>query len=230
MSRSPARIVVVVPAHNEARRLPQCLESIQRARRQVPVPVTVVVVLDNCADGTTFLPGAVDLVVSVRAGCVGEARAAGFDAADIEDAWLVCTDADCIVAEDWLARHYAHAVGGARVVCGTVEVNDWSDLGATARARFEARYRSQPGHGHVHGANMGFRSADYSAVGGFAPIDSGEDVDLVGRFQDSGVPIVWAADLPVTTSARTTGRAPDGFASHLRQLGDARGLESAEAT
>src|ERR1700677_676168 len=54
--------------------------------------------------------------------------------------------------------------------------------------------------------------------GGFRSLSSGEDVDLVARFEAAGYCIHRDAELSVATSARTQARAPHGFADHLSQL------------
>jgi hypothetical protein len=73
-------------------------------------------------------------------------------------------------------------------------------------------------HAHVHGANMGFSADAYWRVGGFRPLPSSEDVDLVARFEAAGYCIDRDPDLSVTTSARRQARAPHGFADHLVQF------------
>ncbi|MDT5145052.1 MAG: hypothetical protein QOI79_4419, partial [Mycobacterium sp.] len=84
---------------------------------------------------------------------------------------------------------------------------------------YEARYRAEARrHQHVHGANMGFSSDAYWRVGGFAALASGEDVDLVERFDAAGYRIHWDDTLWVTTSDRRNGRAPGGFADHLAEV------------
>jgi hypothetical protein len=55
-------------------------------------------------------------------------------------------------------------------------------------------------------------------VGGFESVASDEDVRIIRRFEAAGRVLVWAADLPVVTSARVVGRAPAGFADYLSQL------------
>ncbi|HEY5857679.1 MAG TPA: glycosyltransferase [Aldersonia sp.] len=220
---NPSRIVVVVPACNEADALPECLSSLRVARVRVDTPVRIVVVLDDPTDGSETAAHAADDVVTVRCRNVGAARAAGFAHAGGSDpaTLFVSTDADCEVEPNWLQRHLTHACAGARVVCGTVAVRDWSHLGPRTRARFDAGYRTHTGHGHIHGANLAVRAGDYWASGGFAALPSGEDVELIRRLQHRRVPITWAADLAVWTAARLHGRAPRGFADHLRSLHDA---------
>ena len=219
MNTAPREMLVVVPAHNEERLLPGCLASIDRARRAVPVPVTVTVVLDACTDDSAAYTGLADNVVVIHSANVGAARAAGFARARTDsESWFVCTDADSIVTDSWLLQQWQHAARGARVLCGTVAVDDWAHLGAAARERHESGYSHRADHGHIHGANIGFRSEDYWAVGGFAALETGEDVDLVRRFVAHDIPVTWAGNNPVTTSSRLIGRARGGFADHLREL------------
>ena len=105
--------VVVVPAHNELSHLPACLRSVTTAALCLPVPTLVVVVLDACDDGSDGLAGSFGQdvhFVSVDAGNVGAARAAGFEYARSEcgqgsedNAWYATTDADSAVPADWLS-------------------------------------------------------------------------------------------------------------------------------
>ena len=65
---------------------------------------------------------------------------------------------------------------------------------------------------------MGFRADAYWAVGGFRALSTGEDVELVDRFEAEGLRIHRDKYLSVATSDRRNGRAPSGFAKHLREL------------
>ncbi|MGY4708489.1 glycosyltransferase [Mycolicibacterium sp. CBM1] len=221
--------VVVVPAHNELSGLPSCLRAIRSAAEQVPVPVTVVVVLDACDDGSAQLAreyGPDVRFVPVEERNVGAARAAGFayareqvhsDRAESE-VWYATTDADSRVDPNWLVRQFA---AQAEVVLGVVRVSNWRRIPADAARRYLRAYHAKirpgrGGHNHIHGANMGFTAASYWQVGGFAAQQTGEDVDLVRRFELSGCRIHRDPALWVSTSARRIGRAPNGFAAHLR--------------
>lgn len=215
------RIHVVVPAYNEAAVLPNCLHSIRCAAAAVDVPVTIGLVLDGCTDSSDASSALADAVVLVDARNVGVARAAGFAAVEqLDAAWLVTTDADCVVDTTWLQRHLAHARSGADAVCGTVEVGDWSGFDHGVRARYEAHYDSRDGHRHVHGANLGFTSDAYSSVGGFHALALGEDVDLVTRLDRAGYDVRRVGDVPVRTSSRLDSRVRGGFGDYLRDLAE----------
>jgi glycosyltransferase involved in cell wall biosynthesis len=228
--------VVVVPAHNEVDHLPRSLHALTAASMHLTVPVLIVVVLDACDDGSERLAGQFGPnvhFVSVDAGNVGAARAAGFEyarsvCAGVEPArmWFATTDADSVVGGRWLVQMTAPA---ADMVLGTVRIPVWR-LPVEAARRYLAAYNSKgPGHNHIHGANMGFRADAYWSVGGFGALASGEDVDLVRRFESAHLRIHRDAKLSVTTSVRQVGRAPGGFAQHLRELSVPRRIRKAGA-
>jgi hypothetical protein len=224
------RIGVVVPANNEESALPVCLEGLRVAACRVTTPVTVVVVLDSCTDFSADVvreaiktPGITVRAVTVDAHNVGFARRAGMsellDLIPQSGTWLATTDADSVVPENWFAAQLDHAAAGARVVAGTVTVEDWQEHSHAVRDRATSDYLASP-HRHVHGANLSFTATAYLAAGGFSPLAFDEDVDLVGAFRANDEPIAWAMDLAVTTSARRQARAPRGFAGYLSSLAD----------
>ncbi|WP_415971259.1 glycosyltransferase [Rhodococcus sp. 077-4] len=229
--RTPiSHLVVVVPAHNEHDLLDACLTALSRAQRRVveaaSVTVSTVVVLDACTDDSVDIaarhPSVSVLEVSHRN--VGAARATGFAGRCrdecLEATWFASTDADSRVGEDWLLGHVRHAAEGARAVVGTVtvEFDDHVEEDRRLRSSYDAQYRHEFGHPHVHGANLGVRATDYFSVGGFAPLATGEDHDLVRRLELGGVECRRVCDIAVTTSGRLRGRAPDGMAGFLRSL------------
>ncbi len=223
---------VVVPVHDEEMNLPRCLAALARACRGVPsgVETRVTIVLDTCRDGSERIARrAVDGVVAevsvIEAANVGRARAAGvgqtldrFAHHAEDEVWLAMTDADSVVPPHWLAGQLAlaerhHASG----IAGTVAVDEWESFSPERISAYE-RFYEKGGlyHPHVHGANLGVRADSYRAVGGFAPLETGEDVALWSAL--SKLPrarLVKTRTLPVVTSGRLRGRAPKGFAGFL---------------
>lgn len=225
-SSGPLRAVVVVPAHNEVAHLPACLRGLTTAALCLPVPVSTIVVLDSSDDGSDALAGEFgpDVhFVTVDAGNVGATRAAGFNYArtlhgDEQESriWYATTDADSVVDADWLVRMFA---AEADMVLGVVRVPKWRNFSPEVARRYLRGYRSSGReHTHIHGANMGFRADAYWQVGGFRALRTGEDVELVERFEAAGRSICRDRHLSVVTSDRKEGRAPCGFAQHLRSL------------
>lgn len=219
-------IAVVVPAHDEAVALPDCLASLRFAAQRSPVPVRLMVVTDTCADTTEMLArrGGAD-VVEIAARNVGAARAAGFryaiTTAGTEPAriWLATTDADSTVPPDWLSTQLRYAALGWEAMIGTVKLADWSCRPPQLPDIYLRRYGVWNGeHPHVHGANLGFTAAAYLAAGGFPPLRSGEDHALVQALSACGRRVLRTSELPVLTSARSTPRAPRGFGHLLDTL------------
>lgn len=213
-------IAVIVPAHNEEDHLGACLESLRLAagcRQLKGEPVIVAVVLDACGDGTEAVARRAGVhTLSIDARNVGAARALGSQFALARGArWLAFTDADSVVAPNWLAAQLAL---GCDAVCGTVAVRDWGSYGERMRRHYHATYTDADGHAHIHGANLGVSADAYRRAGGFRDLTSSEDVALVEALRGCGASIAWSAAPRVYTSARRVFRAPLGFGATLQRL------------
>lgn len=228
-------IGVVIPAHNEAEHLAACVASVQRAAAAPALAgqkVHIVVALDHCTDDSAAIASRLGVErVDVQARNVGAARAAGAQRAMAAGAqWLAFTDADSVVAADWLV---AQLKLRADAVCGTVGVDNWDAWGDAAHAmrrHYAQTYNDRDGHRHIHGANLGVSAEAYRQVGGFAPLVSSEDVALVKALMAAGMRIAWSAAPRVITSARKAFRAPDGFGATLLRVDDqARAARAAAA-
>jgi glycosyltransferase involved in cell wall biosynthesis len=222
---------IVVPAANEQTHIGECLTALIAARdhalttRAYEVEVRILVVLDSCVDGTASIVSrhrGID-AVHCRAGRVGSARAFGAQQlltscpAPRSGIWLANTDADSRVPLDWITSMLSYAERGIHLVLGTVCPDD--DLDLHQRHTWLGRHRLGHGHPHVHGANFGIRADTYLDLGGWPAVASGEDVALADRATATKrLRVVRTAAIPVTTSARLAGRAPDGFAGYLRAL------------
>jgi len=195
--------------------------------------VHLVVVADACRDRTVQVArrgGA--SVVSIDARSAGAARAAGAREVlrrtgqlDPATVWLATTDADTLVPARWLRQQVRHASQGWDAIVGTIQVADWSGYPPGTRSLFRERYEGVEGveggtgqHGHVHGANLGFRASAYLQAGGFPELPTAEDHALVAALTAGGSRVLRTRALPVTTSARRESRAPHGFSHYLAQL------------
>jgi hypothetical protein len=223
-------VYVVVPAHDEGGLLGRQLAALATTTRHARVirprlSVSTTVVLDACTDDSAEVVAHFPDVdaVALELGCVGLARRAGVEAArrrhpsPPERTWVACTDADSEVSATWLHGQLELADGGAQLVLGTVRP-DAGDLEPGRLRHWWSRHHVRDGHPYVFGANLGFTLAAYDAVGGFRDLTTDEDVDLVDRMRRAGVPWTATSRLPVLTSGRLAGRAPDGFASYLVSL------------
>ncbi len=225
-------VVVVVPAHDEAESIGACLRSLHHACGQLAATVstTIVVVADACRDGSADVARAMarsgDLVIEAGHRCAGAARRLGVSAALLEagtpptDIWIASTDADTIVPPSWLTAQLTIAEAGVVGVAGTVRI-DGEAAGWPLATRFADSYTvAMDGtHPHVHGANLGVRGDAYLACGGWSPLPTAEDHDLWNRVRRQGRTLTTTTTC-VTTSHRTIGRAPAGFADNLALLAE----------
>ena len=213
-------IGVVIPAHNEELLLEGCLASLARAARHPSLQgeeVRVLVVMDDCSDGTEHVARAWGVsTLRLEARNVGQARARGCEWLLARGArWLANTDADSHVRLDWLVAQLGLE---ADAVCGVVEVADWSPHSVHVRRRYESAYQDADGHSHIHGANLGVCARAYVRAGGFLPLPAHEDVALVEALRRTGARIAWSARPRVFTSARGDPRARGGFGDYLHSL------------
>lgn len=226
-----ARLLIVVPARDEAATVGACLASIGVAREalaaRVPgVASRLVVVADACVDATAAIARAAGAeVLEIDAASVGEARRAGIEHVlagwrsdgGLAATWVAMTDADSTVPRSWLLDHLAAARAGSDLHVGRV-VPEASHLAATALAAWHAAHDGLPAAAAVHGANLGVRASALERIGGVAPIRVHEDVDLVARLRVAGARVDERRRPPVRTSGRTRGRIDGGFATYLAAL------------
>ncbi|WP_299793872.1 glycosyltransferase family 2 protein [uncultured Marivita sp.] len=249
MTRPAAKdTAIVIPARNEEARIGACLTALAGQGNAV-----VILVLNNTTDRTGSVAHDIaarhDLDLTVlertlpsREG-VGTARRIGCDhALQTMPAlrYLLTTDADCIVAPDWIAQNLAHlktadaVCGKVDLIAGEADILDGMDphlaeLEGIYRALVQDIYaRQAPGsadigytHGEAAGASLGFTRAAYLAGGGFAPVRCGEDRRIVRALRAAGCRVRHADDVTVQASCRLIGRAAGGMSDALKaRIGD----------
>jgi glucosyl-3-phosphoglycerate synthase len=251
--RESVRAVVVVPARDEEARIGRCLEALVGQVEVEPREFEVIVVLDECEDGTaaaveavrsSFVPytatsdertdtGPVIHTVAGPGQGAGPARATGMDigCARLESlgrgsGLLASTDADSVVAPDWIARQLEAIEAGAEAIGGEVTLDpaeaaalppgilDDREAQLAARTR-EAAARGPADHAHFSGASLGVTPDAYRRAGGMAWMAALEDQELEDRLVAAGVTIHRLRPVSVVTAARTEGRAERGLARDL---------------
>lgn len=236
MGKALDAIAVVVPAHNEAELVDGCLNSLRAAMEyfastRPEVFVSASIVLDSCTDETSQIVQRHSTAdsrisaLSVQYRNVGASRAAGVQHAlrglgprtSHDAVWIACTDADTRVPEHWLDSIARCQADGANAVRGTVEP-DHQELDPGTFALWQAAYRPVNGHHHIHGANFAVSATAYDMVGGFEPLEAGEDVALVSALLQAGYRVEASAAFQAVTSGRLRGRLRAGFADYLAAL------------
>ncbi len=249
--RDSVRAVVVVPAHDEELRIGRCLGALAAQVEVRPEEFEVIVVLDACTDATaqraSDFRGSYDPESSDGHGGggpaihtvegpgqgAGPARATGMDigCARLESlgrggGLLASTDADSVVAPDWIARQLEAVAAGAEAIGGEVVLDPVEaaslppgvladrEAQLAARAR-EAAARGPAEHAHFSGASLGVTPDAYRRAGGMAWMAALEDQELEDRLVAANVTIHRLRPVSVVTAARTEGRAERGLARDL---------------
>ncbi|WP_044530854.1 glycosyltransferase [Herbaspirillum sp. B65] len=212
-------IGIVIPAHDEEASLHACLHAACQAARHPALagePVSIVVVLDSCSDASAAIAQRHPVtVLPLQVRNVGLARHHGAAALIAQGArWLAFTDADTLVAPDWLVAQLHLQVDA---VCGTVSPDGWQGHPPQVQQRFARHYQDRDEHRHIHGANFGVSTQAYLRAGGFPPLPCHEDVGLVRALQAIDVRIAWSASVRVVTSTRAHSKVRGGFGDTLRQ-------------
>ena len=251
---------VIIPARNEEASLPRTLEALRKqvycdGRPFDTATYEVLLLLNNCTDGSAAVAedyGRVHpdfrLLVEQREfdpadAHVGTARRLLMDAACARLAGqggrtcvILSTDADTVVAPDWIARNRLHIEFGAEVVGGVInlfpqeiEALDEGTRAAYLRdrrlqqlvARLEALLDPDPAdpwprHLEHFGASLGCTCDVYLRAGGMPAVKPLEDVAFVDALRKVGARIRHAVDVHIFTSARLDGRAEVGLSGQLR--------------
>lgn len=214
--RTAPRISVVVPAHDEQRYLPACLDSIARAARSIHCDVEVVVVANRCSDATAAIAESHGArVVDDQSRTIAAVRNAG--AAVARGEIFVTIDADSVMAPNALGEIERHLATGSVVGGGSSFVPERRSIGIDATVALVRFGMLVSGLG---GAMYWCRRADFEAVGGFnEALLMAEDVDFARRLREhgrhTGRRFVILRRCPVVTSCRKYDRFGDWHAFGL---------------
>lgn len=232
---------VVVPARDEEDLISSCLRALATQSGVGPDEYEVLLVLDGCTDGTADrameVAGAhprlrLHLLEGPGLGS-GHARRAGMEAAyerlmvlGRPGGLIASTDADTVVARDWLSAQLAAAGRGARAIGGRIElagslpqaVLRWhSERGRTRHQTIlsDPDRLGTAEHWQFSGASLALTAETYAQVGGLEPRATLEDERLEQVLREHHVPIERLLSVRATTSSRLQGRASQGLAHDL---------------
>lgn len=265
---SPAcRACIAIPVCNEQKTLHACLDAFGEQRGLDGSPLTkdsyeVLLLLNNCTDHSRAAVQAwqtqnPDTVVwfAEREFAQGEAHAGNARRLAMDTAWhrlrhnaghavtaIMTTDADSVVAPDWVARNLAALEAGADAVGGHIRLPD-ADLAALpplVRRCYEQDRRyaaliaeledlldpqkgdASPRHLDHFGSSLACTPETYALVGGLPALPALEDEAFVDRLRRAELCLRHDPKVVVTTSARLQGRATVGLAGQLRLWSELR--------
>lgn len=241
------QMCIVVPARNEGEHIAQCLDALARQRGIEPNRYEVLLVIDACTDDTEAgALAAARLHPELRLHLLrgpgqgtGGARSIAMEAAcdrlfsvGRPGGLIASTDADSVVAPNWISAQLDVAARGARAIGGRVELSDRGRAelpeGVTAirddlaGGRLESLRREQATaedgldeHWQFSGASLAVTASTYLEIGGLESRMALEDEALERALKRRSIPIARPLSVRVTTSARTDGRAFRGLSRDL---------------
>ena len=254
------RAIVTVPAKNEAATLTRCLTAFttQVLLDGTPLPsdyFEILLLLNNCTDNTAAVADewhAANPAVALRVvertlppdhAHVGTARKLLMDAAcerlsptESTLTAILATDADTVVAPDWISQNLHALERGAHVVGGLINLlpDDLAALPPQLRHRYiqDRRYASlvaqledrldpRPGdpwprHLDHFGSSLACTPQAYLAAGGMPAVTPLEDEAFVDSVRRANLILRHEPAVRVFTSARLSGRAELGLAKQFQ--------------
>jgi len=240
---TPSSVIVGIPVRDEEALLFACLDAL-RHQQSAQWTIDIILLFDGCEDaGLVLAKRYQQAFPSVRLHIAEQSRSAKPHAGRARQAALdlcyhLCTepartiiattDADSIVAPDWVKRNVA-ALRTAHVAAGWARLADVENV-APRRAQLESywnklhrlrceidpiSYDPYPSHRYIGGASLAFHAAVYPELRSSLLRVSGEDEAFVHAARLAGYKIRCDPEIAVETSARLIGRATHGLADAL---------------
>jgi GT2 family glycosyltransferase len=254
--------IVIIPARNEEAAIARALDALRLQSDVDGTPLSsrsyeVLLLLNNCTDSSvqiaeqyqkehpSFVLHVISRTLERSKAHVGTARRMLMDTAHHRlmrsagrRAAILSTDADSVVAPDWIARNLAILETGADAVGGVIHLfpDELDELKTQAPDVFLAYNRDRqlqrlvahlegildpdpadplPRHLEHFGASLACTAEIYARAGGMPPVKPLEDVAFVGELRKIGARIRHAPEVKIYTSARLSGRAEVGLSGQL---------------
>lgn len=195
------KLSVVVATHDRRELLRRCLQALV-AQTADPGEFEVIVAVDGSTDGTLEMLGRLETpfllrVLELPQAGAAEARNAGTEAAQAPACLFL--DDDVIVGPGAVDAHVAAHVGSEEIVAIgriTHEVpakRDWySHMFATTWNRhYDSLAEKSPDWTACYGGNLSASRSALIAVGGFATLPTGDDIELGFRLQEHGCRVAY---------------------------------------
>ena len=250
---------VIIPAKDEAAGIGAALTALATQTdldRQPldPICYEIIVLANNCQDDTATLARAfaethptlrlyvVEITLPPDVACVGKARQLLMDEAyrrlslaATPRPVILSTDADTVVAPDWIAANLAEIRRGVDAVGGRIVTDPASRAALEPQARYcylsdigyhmlmaelegllyPVAHDPLPRHFQHFGASLAITADAYAEIGGLPTVRALEDVAFAAELARYGKKIRHSPNVRVSTSARRSGRAERGLSEML---------------
>ncbi len=215
------RLSVIIPARNEAERLPRLLDAL--AAQQYPRDLLEVIVIDDhSTDNTAAIaknyPGVkvIQLADFVKDGSINSYKKKAIETgiAQSSGELIVTTDADCYAGPNWLPTIAAYfemhqpqlIVMPVAIDCSLRPIEIFQALDFMSLQGITGAAVHRKVHSMCNGANLAYTRKAYQAVDGFKDIDniaSGDDMLLMHKIAlrfPSGIKYLKSPEVIVHTS------------------------------
>lgn len=191
------RIAIILPAYNESGFIPRTLASINYSLANNYD--TAVFVVDNASTDDTSEIAAIfgsRVIYEPKKG-IGNARQAGLEALPSSVEYILTSDSDTVVSDNWFRSHQTSLVDPNTVVSyGSIvfkpdiplsKINSLILSGYTLAANFAHFINNRHKSFVCSGANMGYRREVANICGGYnRNLNNGEDTDIFCRISKLG--------------------------------------------
>lgn len=154
-----SHVDIAIPVRNEEDRLAALLTALAQAASNCLVPVTAVVLANNCTDASVEIARSFHhpaLKVSVRPvtfstpqASAGRARRMAMDLAARPGGLLMTTDADAVPCANWIQAAAVAVRAGADLICGAISADVPHVLATPSGARITRAEKAYSGYLHL---------------------------------------------------------------------------------
>lgn len=202
-------VAVVIPAYNCRGDIAELLESLQK---QTVKPERIIIGDDRSTDGTDKVAGEYPGVEVYRTACnMGPGAARNIALKHVAEDLILFTDSDCLVPEDWVAKHIqAHReLPAAAIIAGSVRGEAhgyWGKVDSlvTWFNVIPSNRIAKQDHVHVQPANMSITAGALATLKGFRDdLRCCEDAEFCHRAWTQGLPVYFYGPCEVRHKDRT---------------------------
>lgn len=211
------KLSVIIPAYNEEKFLPQCLDAI--LNQKTKVPYEIIVVDNNSVDRTYTIAKKYRKVKVLLQKTPGAAAARNKGARAAKATILIFIDADCIPRNDYVQQvydiittHSVDVITGPYVIYDANNLIRWISDEGNYMYWYSRCMKAMWGFSNIVGGNFAIKKTAYNKVKGFnehiKDVVIPDDLDFSIRLKQLNFEIQHVKDLKMPSSFRRTSKSP----------------------